>query len=145
MTDTNIRLLTSEADWKAAAAILADLRKDLSIDDLLDNRLKLIDSGYRLFGLFSGDKLITVAGVTISPHLTRIKDFWLHDFVTTEERRTLGYGTKMIRFLQNLAMEEGFGRVCLYTQVNNNLSQDFYDNKVSFDKYGYMYVKEIKL
>jgi GNAT superfamily N-acetyltransferase len=87
--------------------------------------------------------IYTVAGVTVSPHLTRIKEFWVRDFVTIEEMQSKGYGVKMIDYLKNLAKSEGFNRICLYTQIGNKRSQNFYDNKVSFNKYGFMYVNDI--
>lgn len=143
MSESEISQLISEKDWKDAAVVLKCLRKNLSENDLVNNRKKLLESGYRLFGLRVEGQLITVAGVTLSPHITRIRDFWLHDFATIEGMQSKGYGTKMIQFLKELARVEGFSRICLYTQIGNKGSQAFYDQKVSFDRYGIMYVDEL--
>ncbi len=133
--------LDTEDSWREAFPILRELRPTLPLDSFLKNRSLLVENNYRLFGLRDEGCLYTVASVVVSPHVLRIKDFWIHDFVTLEGSKSRGYGSKMIQYLRNLAKNEGFDRICLYTQAGNKRAQSFYENKVSLDNYGIVYIR----
>ena len=135
--------LTTSEQWDAAWPALASLRKDLSREDFLNSREKMIADGYQLFGLQSAGRIVSVAGLIIYPHITRERDCWIYDLATLEEERSKGFGEKILRFVEAHAKERGCSRICLHTRLSRIDAQRFYETKAQYDQYAYVYKKDI--
>lgn len=143
MSDDVVELMTGE-EWKQAWPVLAELRKDLTLAGFLFQRQPLLSSGYRLFALFKDGEIVSVAGIVIHPHVTRQKDFWVHDLVTAEHARSKGYGLELMRFLEQLAADNGCTRLCVHTRAEREEARRFYEQKAGYKEYAIVYVQDLQ-
>lgn len=140
---SDIRELSSEEDWRQAWEVLCQLRPYLELEYFLTMRRDLQNRGYRLFGLFSCSRIVCVAGILIHPHVSRERDFWVHDLVTMEDERSKGHGKNIMRFLEDLAREAGCTRLSVHTRVSRKDAQRFYENKLDYQQYAIVYEKDL--
>lgn len=139
-----IEELVSAEQWQAAFPILQQLRQRLTEEDFLSRREELLESGYLLFGLYENDKIVSVASAIIYPHVTRGKDFWIHDLVSDEGVRSKGFGKAFLNWLEDYAQSKGCSRVCVHTRNTNDGSKHFYGIKCEYDGYATVFQKDFR-
>ncbi len=135
--------LRTSQQWDDAWPALQSLRESLSREAFLHSREDMIDNGYQLFGLQSDGRIVSVAGLMIYPHVTRGRDCWVYDLATLKEERSKGFGARILQFVESYAKEKGCTRVCLHTRLSRGDAQRFYETRVEYDRYAYVYQREI--
>ena len=107
------RELLSEQDWVLGWQALVTLRPRLSLEDFLRRKSRLQADGYHLVGIFNDDKVVSVASYTISPHAFFEREMIIHDMSTLTGESSKGYASKLLQFLDQLAIQLNCGRTVL--------------------------------
>ncbi len=143
LTDENLsfQVLRTSMEWKRAWPILAQLRRDLSLSDLLARKERLESLGYTLFGLQESQDLVGIAGGAICPHVLHLRDFWLYDLVVDEPSRRRGWGRRFLQMIELHVKELGCYRICLHTSVARLDRHRFYEDHAYYDKYAFVFRK----
>ncbi|MDH3695666.1 MAG: GNAT family N-acetyltransferase [Gammaproteobacteria bacterium] len=135
--------LTTEQEWSGAWPVLNSLKPELQHDELLARREQLKKDGYRLYGLVDDDKIVTVAGISITPHLTGNRHLRIIDFATLPKEQSKGYGSTLLRRLEKLARSEGCSRIFLHSHIKRTDAHRFYESKGGYKKYANLFIKEL--
>ncbi|NDC38054.1 MAG: GNAT family N-acetyltransferase [Proteobacteria bacterium] len=143
MVGNGIVELTSEPQWREAFAVLATLRTSLEESEFLRRRESLQRDGYRLFGLIHEGKIVAVAGADLYPHVTKGRNCWVHDLATHPEQRSKGYGSRLMRYLESWAKEQGCARLCVHTRFEREDTQKFYEIKLGYPRTAVTYYREL--
>lgn len=83
-------------------------------------------SGYRLAGLFAGDRCQAVAGYRVLTSLAHGRYLYVDDLVTAERSRSRGYGERLESHLREVARKEGCEQVRLDSGVQRQRAHRFY-------------------
>lgn len=102
--------LESITDWERGWAALITLRPKLSLEDFIARKSQLERDGYRLVGLIRGGEVVCVASYTISPHPVFCREMIIHDMSTLKGRQSMGFGSTLLRYLDQRAVSLGCGR-----------------------------------
>lgn len=123
MPETRVTELTTDAQWDAAVPILLELWTDRTPDEVRSWRG---EDDYRLFGLYAGERLVAVAGVSIQRVLHHARHAWIHDLVVEEERRREGYGRELLTAVESWARDQDCAYVALALREGNATAGQFY-------------------
>ena len=92
---------------------MAQLRERARADTFLQEVRRQQAEGYRLYGEFEEDRLVTLAGVRRTHTLSRGEHLFVDDLVTAADARGQGHGTVMMRWLARQAADDGIPRIYL--------------------------------
>lgn len=134
-----IRELTDENDRRSAVPILRQLWTDADPEDVLE---WTGEDDYHLFGGFVDGEIVGVAGVLVQHVLHHARHAWLYDLVVDEPRRSEGYGSELIEFVENWADERGCEYVALASPLAKDGVHEYYEDR-GFEKWGYVIEKEL--
>ncbi|MFA5763260.1 MAG: GNAT family N-acetyltransferase [archaeon] len=130
---------------------------NLSSKEKLKSLKKRFDDGYELFYAYKRNNEI-IAYITLKPFFpghNHCEVYWLN---VKKNYQCEGVGTKLIKYIENLAKQMQFRKVCVYTGKTMGLTRHFYE-KNNFklinefpDYYGFptgnrtavLYVKDLK-
>lgn len=124
----HIRVLTSDDDLEAVAAVLLELRPAYSKKELIIAvRNAQRENHYRIACVESdaGD-ILCVAGFVIGYKLAWRKHIYVDDLVTTETRRSEGAGKAMIEWLKEYARKHDCAELHLDSAVHRFGAHRFY-------------------
>lgn len=127
--------LTTDTEWEQAIPILRQLWTDAEESFV---RSWADEDGYRLFGLYEEETLVAVAGCSIQRVLHHQRHAWIHDFVVDEARRSEGYGTRLLSFVEEWARERDCAYVALAGTLDNEAAHRFYEDN-GMDRWGYVF------
>ena len=108
-----IRELRADQEILAAFSVMAELRERARPDTFLPEVRRQQAEGYRLYGGFVEDRLVTLAGVRRTHTLARGEHLFVDDLVTASDARGHGHGTAMMQWLAQQAADEGIRRIYL--------------------------------
>ena len=114
--------LLSDADWILGWAALTTLRPNLTQEDFLARKTQLQIDGYHLVGLFRDNIIVCVGSYTVSPHPVFEREMIIHDMSTLAGENSKGYGSELLSFLDDLAIQLN----CARTFVATTNAADFY-------------------
>lgn len=143
MKKYEISELTTEKEWSDAWPVLNSLKPELEYDSLLTSREQLLNDGYQLFGLRVRGKIVTVAGVSITPHLTGTRNLRIIDLATLPEKRSKGYGSAMLVHLEEIARMSECTRIILHSRTERKDAHRFYESKGGFIEHASVFVKTL--
>lgn len=124
----NFRELTADAELSAAFPLMSALRDRIKEDTFLAEVRRQQIEGYRLYGAFDGDRLVSLAGVRRTHTLARGEHLFVDDLVTVADERGKGHGTALLAWLAARAAEQGVKRIHLDSR---STAKGFYE-KVGF-------------
>lgn len=103
---------------------------------------KKLDS-YKLFALY--DEGIMTSLVGFKPMITLYYGYfvWVCDLVTDSEKRSNGYGEKLLSFVEEWAKLNGYSSVALSSGLQRHNAHKFYENKMEYDKASYVFKKDL--
>jgi GNAT superfamily N-acetyltransferase len=110
-----IEVLTNE-EWQCAGEVLQVLRPQLNINDFVARRDTLTGDGYKFVALVSGNKYLSVASYTISPHTMYGRELLVHDMATAVEESGKGYGSRVLEYLAEVAEKTKCWRIFVHTK-----------------------------
>lgn len=131
--------LTGESERREAVPILRQLWSDADSDDVLE---WTADEEYHLFGGFVEGEIVGVAGVLVIHVLHHTRHAWFYDLVVDESQREHGYGTSLIEFVEEWAVERGCEYVALASPLAKEGTHQYYENR-NYEKWGYIIEKAL--
>jgi len=141
MSDTEIRELTTEAEWRGAFPVLLELREGLTEEAYLEYLREMREEGYRLFGLFEGEDVLAVAGAAVRTNFYNGRHLFVYDLVTRPERRSEGHGSRLMTFLDEWARERGCESLALESGLWREDAHRFYEDRLDMERYCYTFKK----
>lgn len=149
MTDHNhdqtgtVRELTSETDVREAFPVLRELRSHLEPDEMEELYEQMREEGYRLFGRYDADdELVAVAGMTLGTNFYLRRHVFVHDLVTTEDRRSEGHGAALLAHVHAWAADRDCETVELESGLWREEAHRFYE-ELDYEKYCYSFKYEL--
>ncbi|OYR55640.1 GNAT family N-acetyltransferase [Halorubrum halodurans] len=141
-TTTDVRELTTDAEFEAAYPILRELRDHLDRAGMEATHERMREEGYRLFGRYDGGTLVAVAGVSVGTNFYLGRHVFVHDLVTTESRRSEGHGSALLAFLHEWARDRDCETVELESGLWRDEAHRFYE-AVGYEKYCYSFTYDL--
>jgi GNAT superfamily N-acetyltransferase len=137
-----IKEMKTKEQWHEAFQVMQELRKHLDEKTYLD----LVEEAhqkdmYRLYALYDGNELVAVTGFKPMITLYYGRFVWVCDLVTSEQHRSKGYGAKLLSFVENWAVENGYQSVALSSGVQKKEAHRFYKEKMSYDQVSFVFKK----
>ena len=85
----------------------------------------------------SARSLVAVAGVQRLTNLYYGRHFYVYDLSVTEGARSKGHGERLLRHVEGVAREEGFGYVALACGRERDAALRFYEDCMGYERPGY--------
>ncbi|MBI0580273.1 GNAT family N-acetyltransferase [Neobacillus cucumis] len=144
MARTKIRILKNPQEWKEAFPIMKQLRTHLNEASFLQLVQEAVEKeGYQLAALYEDESVVAVTGFMPMITLYNGRSIWVCDLVADEEKRSKGYGKKLLNFVHQWAKENGFGIVSLSSGLQRGDAHRFYEDKMEYDKVSYVFLKRL--
>ncbi|MFS0646814.1 GNAT family N-acetyltransferase [Siminovitchia sp. 179-K 8D1 HS] len=105
--------------------------------------VEMREDGYKLFGLFLGNKIVSVAGISWRVNFYNKRHVFVYDLVTDSSYRSLGYGKKLLEFIHNWAQEKGAEYVALESGIQRIDAHRFYEQKLHYDKWCFSFRRKV--
>lgn len=139
MADAEIRELTTETEWREAFPVLRELRDHLTEERYLEYLAEMREEGYRLFGLVDGEEVVAVAGAGIRTNFYNGRHLFVYDLVTRPDRRSEGFGGRLMGFLDGWARERDCESITLESGLWREDAHRFYEDRLGMDRYCYTF------
>lgn len=139
----SIKELKEDTQWKEAFPVMKQLRTHLDEKTFLELVKAMSIEGYRMFALFEGERLAAVAGVVQLTNLYYGKHIWVYDLVTDESKQSLGYGEKLLSYIQAWGKGIGCEIIALSSGLLRTEAHRFYEAKMEYDKTSYVFRKHL--
>ncbi|GAB3326846.1 GNAT family N-acetyltransferase [Haloplanus salinarum] len=143
MSTSDVRELTTEAEWRAAFPVLSQLREHLSEDQFIDRLRRMHEEGYRLFALFRRGEAVSVAGVALRTNFYNGRHLFVYDLVTRTDRRSEGHGSRLMAFLEDWARERNCESITLESGLWRSDAHRFYEDELGMERFCYTFKKEL--
>ncbi|PFG12128.1 acetyltransferase (GNAT) family protein [Bacillus sp. es.036] len=135
-----IKEMRSIEQRREAFQVMQELRQHLDEKTYLD----LVEEAnqkdmYRLYALYDENELVAVTGFKPMITLYYGRFVWVCDLVTSEQHRSKGYGEKLLTFVENWALENGYQSVALSSGVQKKEAHRFYKEKMSYDQVSFVF------
>lgn len=144
MTESTIRELTSESEWIEAFPVYQQLRPELTEAEYLDSLERMSRSGYRLFGLFADESLVSVAGAEILVNMDHGRHLWVWDLVTDADARSQGHGRRLLEYLEDWAESRRCERIVLESGLQREEAHRFYEERTDMEKRSYVFTQNLE-
>jgi GNAT superfamily N-acetyltransferase len=138
-----IKELVSESEWFCALPVLQELRPHLNESNYLDFLKPMTENGYRMFALFDGEEIVSVAGIAICTNFYNGKHVFVYDLVTKSTERSKGYGKELLEYIHRFARENGCSMVSLESALFRTEAHRFYETKLGYEKKSYSFRKTL--
>lgn len=123
------RIVVLESDEQVIAAfpLMHQLRPHLAdAAELVTRWKRQTADGYRLAGIWEGDRLMALAGYRIADNLIVGRHLYVDDLVTDANARSGGYGQRLMDWLKAQTEAAGCTQLVLDTPLTNVLGHRFY-------------------
>ena len=122
-----VKLAVSDADIRRCAGVMQQLRPAIGEDEFLVRaKRQQADEKWRLAYLEDGGEVVAVTGFRILDCMATGKTLYVDDLVTHEDRRSKGYGEKLLIWMEQLAREEGCAVLRLDSGTHRTGAHKFY-------------------
>ncbi|MFA1819250.1 GNAT family N-acetyltransferase [Virgibacillus oceani] len=140
----NIKELTTEREWTEAFPIMNQLRTHLSQKEYiaLVTEAKEKDM-YKLFALYDQGDIVAVTGFKPMITLYYGRFVWVCDLVTDTQKRSNGYGEKLLSFVHEWAVAHNYDSVALSSGLQRHEAHRFYEEKMAYEKASYVFKKTL--
>lgn len=123
----DIKFSQSDADIRRCAGVMQQLRPAIGEDEFLVRaKRQQADEKWRLAYLEDGGEVVAVTGFRILDCMATGKTLYVDDLVTREDRRSKGYGEKLLIWMEQLAREEGCAVLRLDSGTHRTGAHKFY-------------------
>ncbi|WP_421378792.1 GNAT family N-acetyltransferase [Bacillus salacetis] len=132
-----------EQEWDKAYELLKELRTDLSKVEFTHLLRDMRSEGYRVFCLYEAEDIVSLAGVIIRTNFYAKRHVFVYDLVTSSSARSMGYGRKLLQFVEKWGKEQGCETVGLDSGLQRKDAHRFYENKMGYQKSSYAFRKNL--
>lgn len=142
MNTITIKELQTEDEIQEAFPIMKQLRNHLDEEIYLDLVLEAKEKdSYKMFALIDEGEIVAVTGFKTMITLYYGRFVWVGDLVTDTNKRSKGYGEKLLRYVHEWAKENSYESVALSSGLQRTDAHRFYENKMDYDKVSYVFKK----
>jgi len=120
---------TTDIEIENCFDVMSELRTQLKKGQFLSTVRHMETEGYKLAFIEDGGKVVAVAGYRIYSNLFMGKHLYVDDLVTSENARSKGHGEQLIKWLRNVAKEEGCNFYHLDSGTHRGTAHKFYFNQ----------------
>ncbi|KRG11647.1 acetyltransferase [Lederbergia galactosidilytica] len=145
MDAITISELQSQKEILEAFPVINQLRTHLDEKAYLDLVIEAKEKDmYRLFALYDQEEIVAVTGFKPMITLYYGRFVWVVcDLVTDNNKRSNGYGDKLLSYVHEWAKENGYQSVALSSGLQRADAHRFYEGKMDYDKVSYVFKKRI--
>ncbi|MFS0688831.1 GNAT family N-acetyltransferase [Sporosarcina sp. 179-K 8C2 HS] len=144
MDTLTIKELHSKKEILEAFPVMKQLRTHLDEKAYLDLVAEAKEKDmYRLFALYDQGEIVAVTGYKPMITLYYGRFVWVCDLVTDNNKRSNGYGEKLLSYVHGWAEENGYESVALSSGLQRTDAHRFYEEKMNYDKVSFVYKKEL--
>ena len=137
--------LQSQKDILEAFPVMNQLRTHLDEKTYLDLVTEAKEKDmYRLFALYDQGEIVAVTGFKPMITLYYGRFVWVCDLVTDKNKRSNGYGEKLLAYVHEWAKQNAYESVALSSGLQRIDAHRFYEQKMDYDKVSYVFKKPLK-
>jgi GNAT superfamily N-acetyltransferase len=141
---SNVREVTTDAEFLKAFPIMVQLRTHLTPESYLDLLKPMKEEGYQLFAAYNAqDEIAGLAGVAIKTNFFHKRHVYVFDLITDESQRSSGYGKQLLDYVDVWAKENGCEFVALDSGLQRLDAHRFYETKAGLTKWCYSFHKTL--
>ncbi len=123
----SIKLAVSDADIRRCAGVMQQLRPAIGEDEFVARaKRQQAEEKWQLAYLEEGGEVVAVTGFRILDCMATGKTLYVDDLVTREDRRSKGFGEKLLTWMEQLAREEGCAVLRLDSGTHRTGAHKFY-------------------
>ena len=138
-----IKFLVSEKELLEGYHVLKELRTSLSEKEFFKRFSIMQKEGYQMIGLEENGHIVAVAGIISLTNFYHGKHIYIYDLVTKSSMRSKGFGEKLLDYIIKMGKKKGYENITLSSGLQREAAHRFYENKMSFDKTSYVFVKSL--
>lgn len=145
MSNSTIKELQTRDEIIKAFSVMRQLRTHL--DEV--SYLELVGEaqekeGYKMFGFFDDNDIVAVIGFQPMITLYYGRFIWVCDLVTDADKRSKGYGEKLLSYIHKWAKVNNYESVALSSGLQRTDAHRFYENKMDYNKVSYVFKAHLK-
>lgn len=145
MDTLTISELQSQKEILEAFPVMNQLRTHLDEKAYLDLVTEAKEKDmYRLFALYNRGEIVAVTGFKPMITLYYGRFVWVCDLVTNKNKRSKGYGEKLLAYVHEWAKENAYESVALSSGLQRTDAYRFYEEKMDYDKVSYVFKNPLK-
>ena len=99
---------------------------------------------YKMFALLDGNEIVAVTGFKPMITLYYGKFVWVCDLVTDNNKRSNGYGEKLLTYVHEWAKKNKYESVALSSGLQRTDAHRFYEDKMNYDRVSYVFKTPLK-
>jgi GNAT superfamily N-acetyltransferase len=125
---STVKIAQSDADIARCFAVMRELRTHLKdqAEFVARCRAQMAEAGWSLIYVEDGDAVAAVAGFRIQHMLFSGKTLYVDDLVTAEDRRSKGFGERLMAWMENHARQQGCETFSLDSGTQRTEAHKFY-------------------
>lgn len=144
MNQIVIKELTSVEEWSSAFPVIHQLRTQLTEENYVELIAEMVEfERYKLFALFEESRVVAVIGFKEMTTFNNGRFIWVCDLVTDASKRSKGFGEMLLSYVHDLAKEKHYERVSLSSGLQRQDAHRFYQQKMTYQKTSYVFLKEM--
>lgn len=145
MNTLTIKELQSHNEIIEAFPVIKQLRTHLDESSYLELVIDAQEKdGYKMIALFDDDEIVAVTGFKPMITLYYGRFVWVCDLVTDSDKRSKGYGEKLLTYVHEWAKENNYESVALSSGLQRTDAHRFYEDKMKYDKVSYVFKASLK-
>jgi len=130
MTTAFVEIKTP-AQREQAYELLKELAPEINKKDFMASQDHKLMENHKMFGLMEGDQLVSVAAVWVLMTGLMEKMIWIYGFVTTEPKRSMGHGKKLLQEIERYAKKAEFHEIRVHT--HREMVMHFWEDTADFE------------
>lgn len=122
----NIKIAKSDQEVMGCFETINELRPFLKKENFLSQIRRQENQGYRLLFIEEDNRVIAVAGFRLTENLFNGKFIYIDDLITSKNKRSKGYGDKLLKWIIAFAKENNYRTIDLDSGVQRFNAHRFY-------------------
>ncbi|WP_080873841.1 GNAT family N-acetyltransferase [Oceanobacillus timonensis] len=140
MNSLIIKELQTQDEITEAFPVIKQLRTHLDEEVYLDLVLEAKEKDrYKMFALIDEGEMVAVTGFKPMITLYYGRFVWVCDLVTNRNKRSKGYGEKLLQYVHEWAQENNYENVALSSGIQRTDAHRFYEDKMGYDRVSYVF------
>ena len=140
MNRLTIKELQSQNEIIEAFPVMKQLRTNLDEKTYLELVIEAMEKDrYKMFALIDEGEIVAVTGFKPMITLYYGRFVWICDLVTDANKRSKGYGEKLLTYVHDWAKERDYESVALSSGLQRTNAHRFYEDRMDYDKVSYVF------
>ncbi|MFD1851322.1 GNAT family N-acetyltransferase [Oceanobacillus bengalensis] len=144
MSTLTIIELVSEEEIMKAFPVMKQLRTHLDESTYLELVHEAQEKDcYKMYALFDKNEIVAVTGFKPMITLYYGRFVWVCDLVTDMNKRSNGFGERLLKYVQDWAKANNYEKVALSSGLQRTDAHRFYEEKMNYDKVSFVFKTEV--